>query len=90
MGDELDIEQGYVLSYIMEHEDNEHWWLAEDNKEHVGYVPVAYAMIVVDETVQEDGCDKTGIEGEEKRNDASKSGGGWDRMEKEERRIQRQ
>ena len=29
-------------------------------------------------------------EGEEKRTDASKIGGGWDRMEKEERRIQRQ
>ena len=65
MGDELDIEQGDVLSYIMEHDDNEHWWLAEDNKEHVGYVPVACVMIVVDETVQEDGCETTGRRGKE-------------------------
>ena len=37
----------------MEHEDNEHWWLTEDKKGHVGYVPVPYVMIIMDETVQE-------------------------------------
>ena len=32
MGKELYLQQGGVLSNIMEHEDNEHWWLEEDNK----------------------------------------------------------
>ena len=31
-------------------------------------------MIIVDETVQEDGCDKTGKEGQEKSNDGTKFG----------------
>ena len=48
---ELDIQQGDVLSYILGHEYNEHWWLAEDNKGQVGYVPVAYVMMIMDETV---------------------------------------
>ena len=43
------IQQGDTLSYIMEHEENEHWWLAEDNKGQVVYVPVAYLMNIVDE-----------------------------------------
>ena len=56
----IDLQQGDVLSYIMEHEDNEHWWLAEDSEGEVGYVPVSYMMMIVYETVQEEGCDKTG------------------------------
>ena len=55
----------------MEHEDNEHWWLAEDNKGQVVYVPVAYLMIIMDETVQEEGCDKTGKAGQEKITDGT-------------------
>ena len=66
MGKESDLQQGDVLNYIMEHEDNEHWWLAEDNKRQMGYVPVAYVMIIMGETVQEDGDDKTGKEGQDK------------------------
>ena len=43
-GKELDIHTATswntkTHSYIMEHEDSEHWWLAEDNKGQVGYVP---------------------------------------------------
>ena len=37
------------LSYTMEHEENEHWWLAEENKGQVVYVPVAHPMNIVDE-----------------------------------------
>ncbi len=32
LGKELDLIQDEVISYVMEHEDNEHWRLAEDNK----------------------------------------------------------
>ena len=32
LGNELDLQQGDTLSYILEHGDNEHWWLAEDSK----------------------------------------------------------
>ena len=38
----IDLQQGDVLSYIMKHEDNEHWWLAEYSKGEVGLVPVSY------------------------------------------------
>ena len=31
LGYEIDLQQEDVLSFIMEHEDNEHWWLAEDS-----------------------------------------------------------
>ena len=31
------------------HEENEHWWLAEENKGQVVYVPVAHPMNIVDE-----------------------------------------
>ena len=67
-------QQGDVLSYIMEHEDNEHRWLEEDSKGEVGYVPVSYLMMIVDETVQEEGCDKTRIEGQEHSTDGTKIG----------------
>ena len=59
LGNELDLQQGDTLSYILENEDNEHWWLAEDSKVRVGYVPVSHLMIIMDETVQEEGCDRT-------------------------------
>ena len=42
----------------MEHEDNEHGWLAEDSKGEVGYMPVSCMMMIVDETVKE--MDMTG------------------------------
>ena len=74
MGKELDLQQGDVLSYIMEHEDNEHRWLAEDNKRQMGYVPVAYVMIIMDETVQDGGGDKTGKERQDKSTDGTKTG----------------
>ena len=32
LGKELHLQQGDTLSYILEHEDNEHLWLAEDSK----------------------------------------------------------
>ena len=50
LGNELDLQQGDTLSYILDHEDNEHWWLAEDSKGQVGYVPVSHLMIIMDET----------------------------------------
>ena len=59
LGNELDLQQGDTLSYILEHEDNEHWWLAEDSKGQVGYVPVSHLMIIMDETIQEEGYDRT-------------------------------
>ena len=59
LGNEIDRQQGDVLSCIMEHEDNEQWWLAEYSKGEVGYVPVAYLMMLVYETVQDEGCDNT-------------------------------
>ena len=58
----------------MEHEVNVHWWLAEDSKGEVGYVPVSYLMMIVDDTVQEEGCDKTRKEGQEKRTGGTKIG----------------
>ena len=70
----IDLQQGDVLSYIVEHEGNEHWWLAEDSKEEVWYVPVSYQMMIVDEIVQEEGCYKTRKEGHHKSTDRTKIG----------------
>ena len=55
----------------------------------MGYVSVAYLMIIVDETVQVDGCDKTRREGHEQSTDGRLEGR-WDMRQKEERLFQRQ
>ena len=36
VGNELDLEEGDTLVYLMEHDANESWWLAEDVKGQVG------------------------------------------------------
>ena len=75
LGKELDLQQGDTLSYILEHEDNEHWWLVEDDsKGQVGYVPVSHLMIIMDETIQEEGCDRTRKEVQGKSSDGTKIG----------------
>ena len=71
----MDLQQGYTLIYILEHEDNEHWWLAEDSKGQVGYVPVSHLMIIMDETIQDEGCDRTSKEVHGKSTDGTKIGG---------------
>ena len=56
----------------MEHDDNESWWLTEDVKGQVGYVPAAYLMIILDDTLHEE---ESRIEAHEKRTDGTKIGG---------------
>ena len=90
LGYEIDLQQEDVLSFIMEHEDNEHWCLAEDSNGQVGYVPVSHLMIIVDETIQEEGCDRTRKEVQGRVRMEPRLERRWDRMEEEERRIQRQ
>ena len=51
VGNELDLKEGDTLVYLMDHDDNESWWLAEDVNGQVGYVPAAYLMIILDETL---------------------------------------
>ena len=68
----LDLKEGDTLVYLMEHDENESWWLAEDVKGQVGYVPAAYLMIILDETQPEEESRK---EGHDKRTDGTKSGG---------------
>ena len=75
VGNELDLNEGDTLVYLMQHDDNEHWWLAEDGKGQVGYVPSAYLMIIIDETLQEEDSDTTRKEGQGNRTDGTKSGG---------------
>ncbi len=58
----------------MEHEENKHWWLVDDGNGHVGYVPVAYIMIITDDTLQEEESDTTRKEGHEKSTDGMKIG----------------
>ena len=64
--------EGDTLVYLMEHDDNESWWLAEDVKGQVGYVPAAYLMIILDETQHEEESRK---EGHDKSTDGTKIGG---------------
>ena len=68
VGSELDLNEGDTVVYLMKHDDNEHWWLVEDGKGRVVYAPVAYLMIIIDETRQEEKSDTTRKEGHEKRN----------------------
>ena len=75
LGKELDLQQGDIPSYILEQEDNEHWWLAEHSKGQVGYVPVSHLMPIMDETIQEEGCDRTRKEVQGKSTDETKIGG---------------
>ena len=69
---ELDLNEGDTVVYLMKHVDNEHWWLVEYVNRQVGYVPVAYLMIIIDETLQEEESDTTRKEGHEKRTDGTK------------------
>ncbi len=66
VGNELDLNEGDTVVYLMKHDDNEHWWLVEDGKGQVGYVPAAYLMIIIDETRQEEENDTERKEGHEK------------------------
>ena len=70
----MDLQQGDTLSYILDHEDNEHWWLAEDSKGQVGYVQVSHLMIIMDETILEEGYDRTMKEVQGKSTDGTKIG----------------
>ena len=72
VGNELDLEEGDTLVNLMEHDDNDIGWLAEDVKGQVGYVPAAYIMIVLDDTVNEEESRK---EAHEKRTGGTKIGG---------------
>ena len=51
------------------------WWLAEDGKGQVGYVPATYLKIIRDVTRQEEESDTAGKEGYGKKTDGSKIGG---------------
>ena len=72
VGNELDLMEGDTLVYLMEHDDNESWWLAEDVKGQVGYVPAAYLMVILDEPQHEEESRK---EGHDKRIDGTNIGG---------------
>ena len=48
VGNELDVNEGDTLVYLMTNEGNEHWWLAEDGKGQVGYVPATYLKIITE------------------------------------------
>ena len=75
VGNELDLNEGDTVVYLMKHDENEHWFLVEDGKGHVGYVPAAYLMIIIDETHQEEENDTNRRDGHERRADGTKSGG---------------
>ena len=75
VGNELDVNEGDTLVYLMTNEDNEHWWLTEDGKGQVGYVPAAYLKIIRDVTRQEEESDTARKEGYGKKTDGSKIGG---------------
>ena len=75
MGEELGFKQGDTLVYLMGHEENKHWWLVEDGKGQVGYVPVASLMIIIYDTLQEEESDTIRKEEHEKKTDGTKIGG---------------
>ena len=84
MGNELDLNEGGAVVYLMTHDENEHWWLVDDGTGQMGYVPVAYLVIIIDETLQEEESDTTRKEGHEKSIDGTKilsSSGRWHQEE---------
>ena len=75
VGNELDVNEGDTLVYLMTNENNAHWWLTEDGKGQVGYVPATYLKIIRDVTRKEEENDPAGKEGYGKKTDGSKIGG---------------
>ena len=75
VGHELDVNEGDTLVYLMTNEDSEHWWLEEDGKGQVGYVPAAYLKIIRDVTRQEEESDTARKEGHGMKTDGTKFGG---------------
>ena len=75
VGNELDVNEGDTRVYLMTNEDNEQWWLAEDGKGQVGYVPATYLNIIRDVTRQEEESDTARKEGYGKKTDGTKIGG---------------
>ena len=67
--EELDFKQWDTLIFLMENEENTHWWLVEDGNGQEGYVPVAYLMVIIDETLLEGESDTSRKEGDEKSTD---------------------
>ena len=58
VANELDLSEGETLVYLMKHDDNDHCMVAGREWKgagQVGYVPAAYLMIIIDETLQEEG-----------------------------------
>ena len=74
----------------MEPDFNEHWCLPEDGKGQLGYVPAAYLMSNVDETLQEEESDTTRNEGHDKRTDETNIGVEMGQDGERRGRIQRQ
>ena len=89
MGNELDLNEGETLVYLMKFDDNEHWWLADDGMGQVGYVPSVYLMITIDETLLEEDSDTTRKKDKETGLTEPRMERRWDMLEKEERRTQR-
>ena len=75
VGNELDVNEGDTLVYLMTNENSEHWWLTEDGKGQVGYVPAAYLKIISDVTRQEEESATARKEGYGKKTDGTKIGG---------------
>ena len=72
VGNELDVNEGDILVYLMTNENNEHWCLAEDGKGQVGYVPAVYLKIIRYVTRQEEESDTARKEGYGKKTDGTK------------------
>ena len=75
VGNELDVNEGDTLVYLMTNENNEHWCLAEDGKGQVGYVPAAYLKIIRYVIRQEEESDTARKEGYGKKTDGTNIGG---------------
>ena len=75
VGNELDLNEGDTVVYLMKHDDDEHWWLGDVLKGQVGYAPAANLMIMIYETHQEEENDTNRKDGHEKRTDGTNIGG---------------
>ena len=59
IGKEIDMRQWETLVFKGEHGENEHWCLVEDRNGQVVYALLAFLVVIVDTTEEEDESDAT-------------------------------
>ena len=74
IGKEIDLQQWDALVFNEEHAENEHWRLVENRNGQVGYAPVAFLVVILYMTAEEEESEAT-KEGQENSTEDNQIGG---------------